>query len=153
MEDTNRCIQAGNLSGGKWDKMHEISRRYYSTGGVSPTLHTCPGGNTEIKIIEDFYKCREPREYEEYAPTLRSERIGLKVDDNYRIRKVTPVEQFRLMGMTTEDAEKARNIGMSDCSMYKQTGNGLVCQCVQLIFEHLYKAQYDENYICTDESI
>lgn len=33
MKDTNRCIQAGNLSGGKWDKMHEISRRYYSTGG------------------------------------------------------------------------------------------------------------------------
>ena len=39
------------------------------------------GGNTEVKIIEDFYEGRPPREYEEYAPTLRSDRIGLNVQE------------------------------------------------------------------------
>lgn len=39
------------------------------------------GGNTELKIIEDFYKEREPREYEEISPTLRSDRTGLKVQE------------------------------------------------------------------------
>ena len=37
------------------------------------------GGGLEPKILEDFYKSRQPREYKEVAPTLRSEREGLKV--------------------------------------------------------------------------
>lgn len=35
----------------------------------------------EPVIIEDFYQSREPRIYEQVAPTLRSERTGLKVAD------------------------------------------------------------------------
>ena len=33
----------------------------------------------EDAIIEDFYKSRDIRVYKDYAPCLRSERIGLKV--------------------------------------------------------------------------
>lgn len=47
-----KCEQVGMLSGGKWDKMHDISRRVYSGNGLSPTLHTCGGGNLEPKIAE-----------------------------------------------------------------------------------------------------
>ena len=47
-----KCIQAGMLSGGKWDKMHDQSRRYYDTNGLAPTMHTCGGGNLEPKIVE-----------------------------------------------------------------------------------------------------
>lgn len=32
--------------------MHDIARRVYDTDGVSPTLHTCGGGNLEPKILE-----------------------------------------------------------------------------------------------------
>jgi DNA (cytosine-5)-methyltransferase 1 len=35
----------------------------------------------EHMIVEDFYQGREPRVYQETAPTLRSERVGLKVAD------------------------------------------------------------------------
>ena len=45
------CEQVGVLSGGKWDKMHDVSRRVYSDDGIAPTLHTCGGGNTEPKVI------------------------------------------------------------------------------------------------------
>lgn len=45
----NRCIQAGSLDFGKWAKMHEISRRYYSTKGVAPTLRTCGGAIPKLK--------------------------------------------------------------------------------------------------------
>ena len=45
------CKQVGVLSGGKWDKMHDVSRRVYSEEGISPTIHTCGGGNTEPKVI------------------------------------------------------------------------------------------------------
>lgn len=45
-----KCVQVGNLSGGKWDKINESCRRVYSDEGISPTIHTCQGGNTEPKI-------------------------------------------------------------------------------------------------------
>lgn len=34
----------GMLSGGKWDKMHDISRRVYDEDGVCPTIPTAGGG-------------------------------------------------------------------------------------------------------------
>lgn len=45
------CKEVGKLTGGKWDKMHDISRRVYSVDYVAPTLHTMGGGNTEVKIL------------------------------------------------------------------------------------------------------
>ena len=45
-----KCVQIGNLKGGKWDKINESCRRVYSENGISPTVHTCQGGNTEPKI-------------------------------------------------------------------------------------------------------
>ena len=44
------CIQVGTLTGDKWDKMIDSSRRVYSDEGISPTVHTCGGGNTELKV-------------------------------------------------------------------------------------------------------
>ena len=47
-----KCVEVGNLTGGKWDKMHDVSRRVYSEDGIAPTIHTCGGGNTEPKVAE-----------------------------------------------------------------------------------------------------
>lgn len=52
MEQEIKCSQVGMLSGGKWDKLHDISRRVYGADGLAPTLHTCGGGNLEPKILE-----------------------------------------------------------------------------------------------------
>lgn len=51
-----KCVQVANLSGGKWDKINESCRRVYSEEGISPTIHTCQGGNTEPKVAESI-KC------------------------------------------------------------------------------------------------
>lgn len=77
---------------------------------------------------------------------------GISMNKNYRIRKLTPIEYWKLMGMTMEDCEKARKIGISDSQLYHQAGNGLVTNCVQEIFEHLYKAEVSKDYRCTDEN-
>lgn len=47
-----KCEQVSILSGGKWDKLHDISRRVYSADGLAPTVHTMGGGQQELKIIE-----------------------------------------------------------------------------------------------------
>ena len=74
------------------------------------------------------------------------------IADMYRIRKLTPIETFKLMGLTREDCEKCMDNGLSNSALYKQSGNGIVTNCVELIAEHLYKAQYDNDYICFDEN-
>ena len=72
----NKTNVIGHLEMDKWQ---DYMKRIYDVNSYAPTLGTMQGGNTEPKILEDFYKNRPVREYEEVAPTLRSERIGLKV--------------------------------------------------------------------------
>jgi DNA-cytosine methyltransferase len=57
------------------------AERCYDINGLAPTL-TATGADEKIVepvIIEDFYESRGIRVYGETAPTLRSDRIGLKV--------------------------------------------------------------------------
>ena len=70
---------------------------------------------------------------------------------NYRIRKLTPTECYRPMGFEDKDVNAAREVGMSNSSLYKQAGNSIITDCVELLAEQLYKAQYDDTYICRDE--
>ena len=70
----------------------------------------------------------------------------------YRIRKLTPTECWKLMALTEEDCNKAADIGVSNTQLYKIAGNGIITNCVELLFEHLYKAQYDPNFKCFDET-
>lgn len=42
---------------------------------------------------------------------------------------------------------------MSDSQGYKQSGNSIVTTVISLLAEHLYKAQYDNTYVCTDEKM
>lgn len=83
------------LNGGKIGKMTDIYRRAYYDKGISPTLHTCPGGNTEAKVI------------------ITDQQIVDNIPDskthiNSRIRKLTPKEYWRLMGFDDIDFEKAK---------------------------------------------
>ena len=73
-------------------------------------------------------------------------------EKKWRIRKLTERECFRLMGLTFEDCDKCKDVGVSKTQLYKQAGNGLVTNCIELIFEHLYKALYDNSFKCYDEN-
>ncbi len=61
-----KCEQVGMSSGGKWDKLHDQSRRVYGVNGLAPTMHTCGGGNLEPKIAE-------PIAYDEQNGYLRQD--------------------------------------------------------------------------------
>ena len=69
----------------------------------------------------------------------------------YRIRKLTVRECAKLMGFEFEDWDKCVAIGISNSAGYRACGNSIVTNCISLLFEHLYQAQYDETYVCTDE--
>ena len=69
------------------------------------------------------------------------------------VRKLMPEECFVLMGMTEEDCEKCRAVGVSETQLYKQAGNGLIPNHVQFIVEHLYKVFFPKHYKTTDEHV
>lgn len=107
----------------------------------------------ETSILQNPHGFNKGGEYKECTTlTSHSWEQNNFLKSGYRIRKLTPVECWKLMGLTKADCEKARNIGVADGNLYKQAGNGLVTNCIQLLFEHLYKALYDDTYTCTDEN-
>lgn len=110
--------------------------RVYNTQGISPAMDTCQGGNRMPKIVDDIYKNRAARFYDKTSPTLRSSHCGdLKVMD-YRIRKLTPRECWRLMGVKDEQFDKLHDI--SNSQLYKMAGNSIVVDVLMGIFKNMF---------------
>ena len=138
-----KCEQVGMLSGGKWDKMHDVSRRVYGGDGLAPTLHTCGGGNTEPKITEPL-ALDEQNGYIRKCGTVgtlttdgSSPKHNNRVIEGARIRKLTPKECFRLMGFDDADFDKASELN-SNSQLYKQAGNSIVVDVLYYIFKQMY---------------
>ena len=51
MNNTTRTLVVGMMRTPPYDRMFEQSRRVYSAKGISPTLHTCGGGQSGSKGI------------------------------------------------------------------------------------------------------
>ena len=58
------------------------------------------------------------------------------VHNNYRIRKLTPKECWRLMGFSDDDFHKAEEVN-SNSQLYKQAGNSIVVDVLEGIFKQL----------------
>lgn len=82
---------------------------------------------------------------EQLAPTLDTMQGGWRqplIETSYnktRIRKLTPLECWRLMGFTDKDFEKAKTSGNSNTQLYKQAGNSIVVNILEKIFKNLFK--------------
>ena len=68
--------------------------------------------------------------------------MQVSVDSNkqYRIRRLTPRECWRLMDFTDEQFDKAKSVGLSDTQLYKQAGNSIVVGVLEQIMGNLYDA-------------
>lgn len=56
-----------------------------------------------------------------------------------KIRKLTPLECWRLMGFDDIDFEKAKEVGISDTQAYKQAGNSIVVNVLEGILKNLFE--------------
>lgn len=63
---------------------------------------------------------------------------GVLLND-YRIRKLTPKECWRLMGFSDEDFEKAEKVPTSNTQLYKEAGNSICVPVLERIFRQLFK--------------
>lgn len=92
-------------------------------GGVADFLY--PTSTTRRGRVQDNGDC---------CPTITAEENGIcKIENEYRIRKLTPLECWRLMGYTDEDFHKAESVN-SNTQLYKEAGNAIIKQVLMHIF-------------------
>ncbi|MGY5246535.1 DNA cytosine methyltransferase [Lactiplantibacillus plantarum] len=134
--------QAGNLMNTKYFGGNPQPGRIYDPSGISPTLSTMQGGGREPKIISN------PHGYNKggtrtISPTVTA---GSFKDNNFvqtnilaglRIRKLTPLECWRLQGFPDWAFTRAREAGLSDSQLYKQAGNSVTVPVIKAIAERM----------------
>ena len=95
---------------------------------VSQTLTTA----TQIGVVEHsgLYLHDSEAFHKDDLPgmsrCLKANKHDAGVNDGLRIRKLTPLECWRLMGIDDDNFHKAKASGVSNSQLYKQAGNGIV---------------------------
>ena len=74
---------------------------------------------------------------EECSQTIKSTKVDCGVIHNLCIRKLTPLECWRLMGFDDEDFYKASQVN-SNSQLYKQAGNSIVVDVLYFIFLKMF---------------
>ena len=63
----------------------------------------------------------------------------------FRIRKLTPRECFRLMGVDDKDIDKIQASGLSNSAQYKLAGNSIVVDVLYHLFRKMFVQTESEN--------
>lgn len=147
-----KILLAGNLPGS-----HEQNGRVYDPNGISPTLNTMQGGDRQPKIrvreatkqgyaeasVGDSVnlshpnsKTRRGRVGEGVANTIVTGDSQGVVTPNFRIRKLTPRECWRLQGFPDWAFDKAQEVN-SNSQLYKQAGNSVTVNVIKEIARYL----------------
>lgn len=131
----------------------------YDPDGLAPALQTAQGGNRQPLIIDPVI-CRSVGRNPENPSdrttgALMEQRIEINnkgcsntlttfqkdnyVLEQYRIRKLTPKECFRLMGFTDEEFNRIQ--GISNTQLYKMAGNSICVPVLEAIFRNLFEKE------------
>lgn len=98
------------------------------TGGIDVTY---PESTTRRARVQDNGRT---------CPTLTTSgeiAIMSKDENEYKIRKLTPRECFRLMGVNDADIDKMLAVN-SNAQCYKQAGNSIVVPVLEAIFTRMF---------------
>lgn len=150
-----KCVEV-NRKYGIFDteKQTHQAGSVYDKNGLAPTLDTMQGGwrqpCIEIKNATANYPkgvditWNDIGDTTDVARTLTTACRTLSknqmttgvLENNLRVRKLTPKETWRLMGFDDEDFEKAEKVN-SNTQLYKQAGNSVVVNVIEAIFDNL----------------
>jgi DNA (cytosine-5)-methyltransferase 1 len=127
----------------------------YDSNGIARAVKAGGGSGNIPKVIEPkiieagYYPYPNSDKKHQTNTVYNSEGISpnlnatdyktpVKVVGDTRIRKLTPLECWRLMGFDDEDFRKAEASGVSNTQLYKQAGNSIVVNVLEKIFEKLF---------------
>ena len=147
VKESSNIKVVGKLDCKGW---HDIETRVNSEDGIGATIECRNRAKymTEVKsgaIRGRYDQCGkihqelELRDSNLINTITTVQKDNILVEKNYKIRKLTPRECFRLMGFSDEDFYKAKTTGCSDSQLYKQAGNSIVVDVLYYIFKNLFK--------------
>lgn len=109
--------------------------------GICNTLTSVQKDNMVLENVYDFYN--QNIKSDNLCGTITgscaksgSGTFGVVQPNAYRIRKLTPLECWRLMGFSDEDFRKAEQVN-SNSQLYKQAGNSIVKDVLMAIFSQM----------------
>lgn len=133
--------------------IYEKADRIYDEKGLAPTLtqqqekilirNGTKKGYLEaergdsVNLSYPKSNTRRGRVGKQVSQTLQCNDMMGVVTSQMRIRKLTPLECWRLMGFSSSDFYKAKNVGNSNAQLYKQAGNSIVVNVLEKIFKNL----------------
>lgn len=142
------------------ESRHNMTQLEPRTDGISNTLTSVQKDNyvlePKIEVLGNYkpsgHECGRIMSINGISPTIKENHVAvcaiaepqLNHNIDYRIRKLTPRECYRLMGFSDEDFDKVKSVGMSDTQCYKQAGNSIVVNCLMAIFTNMFK---DTDYM------
>lgn len=146
-----RVMQVGNIWPDTEKFKNRTMGRVYNPDGISPTINCCGGGDREPKIIEpkiikrgnyspSGHNASTIVDVQGIAPTVMENHgtVTAIVEKGFRIRKLTPRECFRLMGLEDCDIDKIQSTGISNSQQYKLAGNSIVVDVLYHLFRKLF---------------
>ena len=129
----------------------------YDPDGLAPALQTAQGGNRQPLIVIGSEQKHASINTDGTVPCLTA-MMGLGggnvpmvtepqttdqkdnyLFDSYRIRKLTPLECFRLMGFSDEEFNRIK--GVSNTQLYKMAGNSICVPVLEAIFMNLFEKE------------
>lgn len=138
-----RAMQVGNIWPDTEKFKNRTMGRVYNPDGISPTINCCGGGDREPKIIQRAHGFNKGNAFD-ICPTITSSAwqdnnlLSLVESGEYRIRKLTPRECFRLQGLEDCDIDKIQSTGISNSQQYKLAGNSIVVDVLYHLFRKLF---------------
>lgn len=103
---------------------------------VAPTQTSNCGGTGSSSSISKLDKVSPVNTDEQITKPSTSSNL-------LRIRRLTPLECWRLMGFSDDDFCKAKNVPTSDTQLYKQAGNSICVTVLERIFKNLFKEELE----------
>ncbi len=148
LSPTIRTMQGGGLEPKIAEPIaYDEQNQYFRQDGCVGTLTTdgsSPKHNNRVvePIVWDGYNQRVRSDSETVGTLTQNcgadlKRNGQGIIENYRIRKLTPKECWRLMGFSDTDIDNAIAVGMSNAQLYKQAGNSIVVNVLMAIFKEM----------------
>ena len=131
---------------------HYEQRLELNRNGTCNTLTTVQKDNLIVEPNVSVHPLSKKREFDgfhtECSPCLLAtdyKAPKCTLTNSFRIRKLTPLECWRLMGFGDDDFYKAQNVGISNSQLYKQAGNSIVVNVLQAIFRQFNFEKVNDN--------
>lgn len=168
-------VQVINPLKGQSDNGWHFEQQVYDAEGITRAVKAGGGSGNIPKVIAEPQILRKFRTEEQKERRRRLKDKGIKFceaskapakdgccntltsvqkdnllcEPTYRIRKLTPRECFRLMGVDDPNIDKLMGASISNSQLYKCAGNSIVVDVLYHIFRKIYVEPNPDNGVQT----